>query len=115
MKKPGIIKPNRIRKINSSFSWIEHEFINRGIIDFLTKEEALLYYFLVSVGDKQGVSFYSREKICCKLKLGIDQYERAKESLIGYDLIAYKAFNKNTLNGYFQVLSLPNKKWVNFL
>ena len=75
----------------------------------LTKEEILLYYFLVTVGDKAGMSFYSREKICCKLKLGIEEYEKAKQSLINYDLIAYKPFSRYSLNGYFQVLSLPEK------
>lgn len=109
MKRPKPIRLDRMRAIQDSFSWVDHDFINRGIIDMLTKEEILLYYFLVTVGDKSGVSFYSREKICCKLKLGIDQYEKAKQSLIGYDLIAYKPFNRHSLNGYFQVLSLPEK------
>ena len=95
--------------IKNSFSWIDHDVINTGIIDVLTKEEILLYYFLVSVGDKEGISFYRRETICSKLKLGIDQYEKAKEALIEYDLIAYKPFNKYSLSGYFQVLSLPRK------
>ncbi|MEA2088061.1 MAG: hypothetical protein U9O91_08210 [Candidatus Caldatribacteriota bacterium] len=105
-----VIKPGRIRKIRGSFSWIEHEFVNRGIIDMLTKEELLLYYFLVSVGDKRGVSFYGRDKICGKIKIGIEQYEKAKQSLVEYDLIAYKPFNSNAQNGYFQVLSLPERK-----
>lgn len=109
MKKPEPIKTDRLRVINGSFSWIEHDFVNRGIIDVLTKEEILLYYFLVTVGDKLGISFYRRETICCKLKLGMDQYEKAKGSLIRYDLIAYSPFNKYSLNGYFQVLSLPKR------
>ena len=109
MKKPGPIRPERVRIIKNSFSWIDHDFINTGIIDILTKEEILLYYFLVNVGDKEGISFYRRETICSKLKLGIVQYEKAKEALIGYDLIAYKPFNKYSLSGYFQVLSLPEK------
>jgi hypothetical protein len=109
MKKPGPIRPDRVRTIKNSFSWIDHGFINTGIIDVLTKEEMLLYYFLINVGDKEGISFYRRETICSKLKIGIDQYEKAKEALIGYDLIAYKPFNRYSLNGYFQVLSLPRK------
>ncbi len=109
MKRPKPMRLDRVRVIKNSFSWLDHDFVNGGIIDMLTKEEILLYYFLVTVGDKDGVSFYSREKICCKLKLGIDQYEKVKQSLIGYDLIAYKPFNRYSLNGYFQVLSLPQK------
>ncbi len=101
--------PDRVRVIKNSFSWISHDFINTGIIDVLTKEEMLLYYFLINVGDKEGISFYRRETICNKLKIGLDQYEKAKEALIEYDLIAYKPFNRHSLSGYFQVLSLPRK------
>lgn len=107
LRRPKPIRPDRVRVINGSFSWIDHDFVNSGIIDVLTKDEIVLYYFLVSVGDGTGMSFYSREKICCKLKLGIDQYEKAKQSLIGYDLIAYRPFGRDSLNGYFQVLCLP--------
>lgn len=107
MRKPQVIRPDRLRRIKGSFSWIDHDFVNKGIIDALTKEEILLYYFLVTVGDREGISFYRREKICCKLKLGMDQYEKAKQSLIQYGLIAYKPFSRYSLNGYFQVLSLP--------
>ena len=76
----------------------------------LTKEELLLYYFLVRVGNSRGISLYRREKICNLMKLGINQYEKAKQSLIEYDLIAYRAFSKHSLNGYFQVLSLPKNQ-----
>ena len=109
MKRPKPIRPDRVRTIRDSFSWVDHDFVNRGIMDVLTKEEILLYYFLVTVGDRAGMSFYSREKICSKLKLGIDQYEKAKQALINYDLIAYKPFSRYSLNGHFQVLSLPEK------
>lgn len=104
-----VLNTDRIRKVPKSYSWIDHDVINTGIIDVLKKEEILLYYFLVNVGDKQGISFYRRETICDKLKIGLDQYEKAKEALIEYDLIAYKSFNRYSLNGFFQVLSLPMK------
>ena len=107
MERPKPIRPERIRKIKNSFSWVDHDFINAGIIDALKKEEILLYYFLVSVGDSRGMSFYRREKICEKLKIGIEQYEEAKRALIEYDLVAYRPFNKYSLSGFFQVLSLP--------
>lgn len=104
-----ILNTERMRKVPKSYSWVDHAFINTGIIDVLKKEEILLYYFLVNVGDKHGISFYRRETICDKLKMGLDQYEKAKGALIEYDLIAYKPFNRYSLNGYSQVLSMPRK------
>jgi len=46
------IYPERIRRINGSFSWIEHRFLHGGFLEALSAEELLLYYFLVTVADR---------------------------------------------------------------
>ena len=94
------IFPDRIRKIRGSFSWIEHRFIHDGFLRALSGDELLLYYFLVTVGDRNGVSYYDYEKICQLLKLEVEAYIRARDGLIARQLIAYQ-------QGVFQVLSLP--------
>jgi hypothetical protein len=96
------IFPDHIRKIRGSFSWIEHRFVHDGFLRALSRDELLLYYFLVTVGDRNGVSYYDYEKICQLLKLESDDYIRARDSLIRRQLIAYQ-------NGVFQVLPLPFK------
>lgn len=68
----------------------------------LTHHELLLYVFLVLVADRNGLSYYSYDKICTLLKITLDDYIIARDGLIEKDLIAF--------NGYlFQVLSLPNQ------
>jgi hypothetical protein len=94
------IFPDRIRKIRGSFSWIEHRFVHEGFLRALSGDELLLYYFLVTVGDRNGVSYYDYEKICQLLKLEVDDYIRARDGLIARQLIAYR-------QGVFQVLPLP--------
>ena len=96
------IFPDRIRKIRGSFSWIEHRFMHDGFLAALSRDELLLYYFLVTVGDRYGVSYYDYEKICQLLKIDVDTYIRARDGLIHRQLIAYH-------NGVFQVLPLPLK------
>jgi len=96
------IFPDRIRKIRGSFSWIEHRFVHDGFLAALSRDELLLYYFLVTVGDRNGVSYYDYEKICQLLKLDVDTYIRARDGLIARQLIAYH-------NGVFQVLPLPER------
>lgn len=96
------IFPDRIRKLRGSFSWIEHRFVHDGFLRALSGDELLLYYFLVTVGDRNGVSYYDYEKICQLLKLEVDDYIRTRDSLIHRQLIAYQ-------NGVFQVLPLPLK------
>jgi hypothetical protein len=94
------IFPDRIRTIRGSFSWIEHRFLHDGFLRALSPDELLLYYFLVTVGDRNGVSYYGYEKMCQLLKLEADAYIRARDGLIARQLIAYE-------QGVFQVLPLP--------
>jgi hypothetical protein len=96
------IFPDRIRQIRGSFSWIEHRFVHDGFLAALSRDELLLYYFLVTVGDRHGVSYYDYEKICQLLKIDVDTYIRARDGLIRRQLIAYH-------NGVFQILPLPLK------
>jgi len=97
------IIPERIRKISGSFSWIDHRLLSDGFLKAMTSHEILLYFFLVLVGDKNGVSFYSYDKICQLLKIELDDYIQARNLLLKRSLIAYH-------EGRFQVLELPSQK-----
>ena len=96
------INQNRIRRITGSFSWIDHRLLSDGFLSVMTGEEILLYFFLTLVGDKNGVSFYSYDKICHFLKMDVDRFVWARDQLIDKSLIACE-------NGRFQVLQLPKK------
>ena len=102
MIKNIILCPLRVRKINGSFAFIEHRFLRDGFFASLDHHELLLYLFLVIVGDRNGVSFYSYDKICNLLRLSVDEHVLARDSLIKKDLIAFDG-------KFFQVLSLPEK------
>jgi hypothetical protein len=99
LKKP--ICPDRVRRIVGSFSWLDHRLISGYFLQQMTHTEILLYFFLVLVGDKQGLSFYSDASICDLLKIESIEYYRARERLSERSLIAYN-------NGLFQVLQLPD-------
>ncbi|MBW1854671.1 MAG: hypothetical protein JRJ00_08340 [Deltaproteobacteria bacterium] len=94
--------PNRIRKIAGSFAFIEHRFLREGFWASLDHYELLLYFFLIIVADRSGLSFYSYDKICTLLRISVDEYIPARNSLIEKDLIAFNGH-------FFQVLSLPEK------
>ena len=96
------LEPNRIRKITGSFAFIEHRFLQDGFWNSLDHHQLLLYLFLVIVADRNGLSYYSYDKICTLLRISVDEYILARNALIAQNLIAF--------DGYlFQVLSLPEK------
>ena len=100
MIKKKILDPNRVRYIERGFSFIPHRFLTEGFLVSLTQRELLLYFFLVLVSDRHGLSFYSYDAICSLLQLSVDDYIGARDGLIEKDLIAFDG----TL---FQVLDLP--------
>lgn len=63
MIKTRILSPNRVRRITGSFAFIEHRFLRNGFWDSLTHHELLLYLFLILAADRNGISYYSYDKI----------------------------------------------------
>ena len=102
MIKTKILCPNRVRRITGSFAFIEHRFLRDGFWESLSHRELLLYLFLLLVADRNGVSYYSYDKIYSLLKILMDEYLNARDALIDKDLIAFDGY-------FFQVLSLPEK------
>ena len=102
MIKKKILNPDRIRCIQGGFSFVPHRFFGDGFFASLIPHELLLYFLLVLAGDRNGVSFYSYDKICTLLQMNLEQYIMARDELIDKDLIAFDG----TL---FQVLDLPSK------
>jgi hypothetical protein len=95
-----ILNPQRLRKIKAGFSFIPHRFITEGFLRSLSQYELLLYFFLILVSDRNGLSFYSYHSICNLLELTLEDYLVARDGLIKKDLIAFE-------NNLFQVLELP--------
>jgi len=97
-----LLFPDRVRKIEGSFSWIDHRFVTGGFLQDLSPLEILLYLFLVAVSDRNGLSFYHDDRIATLLKIDLPALGKARESLIRRSLIAYES-------PLYQVLSLPSR------
>lgn len=92
-----VIKPDRLRQIPANFSWIDHRLVRHGHLKHLSPQSIAFYLFLVSVGDSQGLSYYSNSGIS-KL-LNVKKVNSCREELIQADLVAYG-------DGIYQVLDL---------
>jgi hypothetical protein len=99
---PHPLEPDRIRKITGSFAFVEHRFLQDGFWSSLDHHQLLLYLFLIIVADRNGLSYYSYDKICTLLRISVDEYILARNALIEQNLIAFDGY-------FFQVLSLPEK------
>jgi hypothetical protein len=96
----SVLVPDRVRKIDGSFSFIPHKFVTAGFFSSLTHHELLLYMLLVMVGDRNGLSYYSQDRLATMLKIALDDFIYARNGLIKKSLIAFNGL-------LFQVLALP--------
>jgi len=99
-KSQGLINPLRLRKLPAHYSWVDHRFVHENYLKKLSCEGAALYLFLLCVGDREGLSYYSDKAI--RQRSGVSDIKSSREELITRDLIAYNA-------PFYQVLSLPEK------
>ncbi len=109
MRKTPIPQPKTVRKIKGSFAWIDHRLLRNGYLQLMTHPDLVLYLFLVLAADRNGVSFYRKEKICDAISLDFRQFEIAKDRLISLKLIAFEAYSILSPNGYYQVLPIETQ------
>ena len=95
-----LLRPQRLRHIPPSFSWVDHRLVRREYLARASHSAWTLYLFLVTVADAQGLSFYSDAAIGRHLAIDSVSLSAARQQLIQADLIAYR-------KPLYQVLSLP--------
>ena len=95
-----LLVPDRVRRPPAEgWSWVDRRFL-RDHAARLSHDALVLYFFLAAVSDKHGLSFYKDTTIAVRLRMGEQAVVRARDELIGEDLVAYQA-------PLTQVLSLP--------
>ncbi len=98
-----MIDPGRRRRLPEGFGWIDHRLVRDKLIENFSAESLALYLFLLTVGDGNGVSWYSDSSICKRLKtleLTATSLKTLRNELITGELITYR-------KPYYQVLELP--------
>lgn len=98
VKKP--IKAHRARRLPASYSWVDHRLMREGFLEDLEVEEIALYFFLILVGDNQGLSYYGDKTVCKSLSIEFEQLYQSRMGLLEHDLIDYAP-------PLYQVLELP--------
>jgi hypothetical protein len=94
-----VLCPERLRRVPESFSWVDHRLVRDEHIRRCSSPALALYLFLVTVGDAEGLSYYSERSLCGWLALNEASLQRARRELLEARLIAYE-------HPLYQVLAL---------
>ncbi|EKD26218.1 MAG: hypothetical protein ACD_79C01303G0003 [uncultured bacterium] len=95
-----IICPERLRQIPAQWSWVDQRLIRLEGLSQCDYKAWALYLFLITVSDRNGLSYYSDHTTIQWLGMSGEELIFAKKALLEADLIACKG-------GLYQVLSLP--------
>ena len=103
-KRPQPPRPDRIRSIRGSFSWIDHRFFRQGFDQGLTRLEKLLYLVLIAGVDLtviqewlghlsidttcgyKGISIETKREVLQKLHLFEKSWQKTKPEGIDWSL-----------------------------
>lgn len=103
-------RPERVRQPGpGGFGWLDARLHKQGWLALLTPEDIATYTFLCLVANRQGVSWYRRDRIRQALGISEDAAWQALRRLYTLDLVAYRPFAQNASDGFHQVLSLPTQ------
>ncbi|MDD5402713.1 MAG: hypothetical protein PHU52_05610 [Dehalococcoidales bacterium] len=99
-----LLKPESVRRIPEQFSWVDHRLIRERRLADCSHAGWALYLFLVTVGDAQGLSYYSDRSVCAHLGMqGLEALCAARVELVRARVIAYAA-------PIYQVLGLDARR-----
>ena len=101
MVEKRLLCPNRRRRTPAQFSWLDHRLVRERRLESCPVEAWALYLFLVTVGDAQGLSYYSDASLTARVPLDRHELLRARNALIDAGLIAFEP-------PLYQVLSLDD-------
>ena len=94
-----LLCPERVRRVPQQFSWVDHRLVRDHHIERCGAEALALYLLLVSVGDAEGLSYYSDRRVAALISLEEAGVREARRRLVAAGLIAYQ-------KPLYQVLSL---------
>ena len=89
--KKHILDPKRLRRVPAHFSWVDHRLIHHRLLSGIECSGWALYLFLVTVGDEQGLSYYSDASVCSHLNLSGEDLRKARRQLLERGLIAWES------------------------
>jgi len=96
-----LLCPERARRIPEQFSWVDHRLVREHRFKECGPEAMALYLLLITVGDAEGLSYYSDTALARLMRVDEAGVRKARRDLLRADLIAYR-------KPLYQVLSLEH-------
>ncbi|MFZ5481914.1 MAG: hypothetical protein ACOZNI_34460 [Myxococcota bacterium] len=97
-------RPELVRRPTGPFGWLDARLVRDGWLGRAGPEATAALAFLALVADRQGSSFYGRDRMALVLGLSREALDRALARLLALGLIAHRPWRTGTPDGVWQVL-----------
>jgi hypothetical protein len=103
MFRPTLLRPDRLRNLEPPFGWAPCRLLTTGLLARLSLPAKALYLALCLAADRQGLSYWSQERLCQQIGLEEVELGHARQELQQRDLLAFDG-------RVYQILSLPKRR-----
>lgn len=104
--RPAPPRPDLVRRPAGPFGWLDARLLGDGWLCRMGAEAAATLLFLALVADRQGSSFYGRDRMAQALGLTRDALDRALARLLTLGLVAHRPWRAGVPDGVWQLLPL---------
>jgi len=107
--RPKPPRPDAIRQPQSGFGWLDARLLRDRWLAELGPDAIAVLAFLALAADRDGVSYYARDRIAVETGLDIPRLDHALDLLLDADLIARRPWRKGRRDGVWQILPVPKR------
>jgi hypothetical protein len=96
-----------MRRPGGAFGWLDARLHREGWLARLGPDATATLTFLALVADRQGASFYGRDKMAASVGLERQALDRALERLLALGLVDVRLWSPTHPDGVWQLLPVP--------
>lgn len=109
MDRPRPPHPGLTRRPTGSFGWLDDHLLHEGWLARLGAEATAVLVLLALAADRDGASFFGRERMGRSLGLERSAVDRGLERLLALDLVAHRPWRPGHPDGIWQLLPVPRR------
>ena len=109
-ERPVPPRPELIRRPSRAFGWLDARLLREEWLGLLGPERIAALVLLALAADRTGSSFYRRETMALALGMQRRVLDEALDRLLHLELIAHRPWDRDHIDGVWQVLPLPARR-----
>lgn len=105
--RPRPPRPELVRRPSGSFGWLDARLLHQGWLKRLGPDAVATLALLALAADRQGASFYSRQRMAEALRMTRAAVDAALARLADLGLVAHRPWRPGNADGVWQLIPLP--------